>query len=122
MKLSLVNRGPISAVAARNCLLVNQFATPGLGSLMGRRWIAGTGQLILAILGFALVVFWFFEIMAQSYGQISGDVAVKPVGWMGGIGAILFVASWFWALVTSLSLLAQAKKDETPASTSPPKL
>ena len=102
---------PASLSAARNAALVNQLATPGLGSLMAGRWIAGIGQLALAVAGFVMVVVWFFEIMIQYYGQVAGDVQVRSVGWIGEIGAILFVASWFWALVTSLSLLRQAKAD-----------
>jgi hypothetical protein len=112
MKLSLASKGPVSPTTARNCFLVNQFATPGLGSLMGRRWIAGTGQLALSVLGFILLVVWFFKIIIQYYGQITGDVPVQPVGWIGLTGGIIFVAAWFWSLVTSISLLMQAKKDE----------
>ena len=102
---------PASQSAARNAALVNQLATPGLGSLMAGRWIAGLGQLALAAAGFVMMVVWFFEIMIQYYGQVTGDVQVRAVGWIGEIGAILFIASWFWALVTSLSLLRQAKAD-----------
>jgi len=102
---------PASQSTARNAALVNQLATPGLGSLMAGRWIAGIGQLALAVAGFVMVVVWFFEIMIQYYGQITGNVPVRSVGWIGEIGATLFVASWFWALVTSISLLRQAKAD-----------
>lgn len=115
---------PPSRAAARNAALVNQLATPGLGSLMAGRWVAGIGQLALAVAGFVMLVVWFFEIMVQYYGQITGEVRVRPVGWIGEAGAILFVVSWFWALVTSLSLLRQAKTDDEAASRTllPPKL
>jgi hypothetical protein len=91
---------------------------------MGRRWIAGSGQLIVCVLGFIFVLVWFLKIMGQYYGQITGDVVVKPVGWIGAIGAGLFALAWCWSLVTSLSLLSQAKKDEVlaPKENSPPKL
>src|SRR6267142_5883224 len=46
---------------ATTCLILNQFATPGLGSLMARRWFAGTGQLVLAVAGFCLLVGWFVQ-------------------------------------------------------------
>jgi hypothetical protein len=103
---------------------VNQLATPGLGSLMAGRWAAGIGQLVLAVAGFVMVVVWFFEVMIQYYGQVTGDVQVRSVGWIGEAGAILFVVSWFWALATSMSLLRQAKTDDEPASRAPlpPKL
>ena len=63
--------------------------------------------------GFVIVVVWFFEVMIQFYRQVTGDVPVHPVGWIGAIGTNLFIASWFWALVTSISLLRQAKATET---------
>ncbi len=109
---------PGSQSAARNAALVNQLATPGLGSLMAGRWIAGLGQLALAVAGFVMVVVWFFEVMIQYYGQVAGDVPAHPVWRIGVAGAILFVASWFWALVTSVSLLRAAKPDE-PAAPKP---
>ena len=110
MKPSLLQPGqkPSRAVA-RNAALVNLLATPGLGSLMAGRWVAGLGQLAVAVAGFVMVVVWFFKVMIQYYGQVTGEVQVRPVGWIGEVGAILFVASWFWALVTSVSLLRQAK-------------
>jgi 4a-hydroxytetrahydrobiopterin dehydratase len=98
---------PISRAAARNAALVNQLATPGLGSLMGRRWLTGAGQLLLSLTGCVMVIVWFFKEMIQYYGQISGDVQPHPVGWIGEWGAILFAVSWFWALVTSFSLFRE---------------
>jgi hypothetical protein len=104
-------RKPVDTVTARNAALVNQLATPGLGSLMAGRWIAGSGQLALAVAGCAMVVVWFFKVMIQYYGEINGDVQPHPVGWIGGTGGILFVASWFWALVTSISLFFEARRN-----------
>lgn len=103
-----------------NCLLVNQLATPGLGSLMGKRIASGIGQLALAIIGFALVIFWFFMTMIQYYGQISGDRPVKSYALVGIAGGVVFVVSWFWALVTSISLLREVKKNANSNAISPP--
>jgi hypothetical protein len=124
-------RKPVDAVTAKNAALINQCATPGLGSLMGRRWIAGSGQLALAVTGFVMVVVWFVEMMLQYYGQITGNVRVHPVGWIGETGGILFAASWLWALVTSFSLFSEArrnataeflKKNESTGGSVPPKI
>ena len=41
----------LSRTKARNALLLNQLATPGLGSLLAGRWIAGTGQLLCSVAG-----------------------------------------------------------------------
>jgi 4a-hydroxytetrahydrobiopterin dehydratase len=107
MKPSSRPRNPINRAAARNAALVNQFATPGLGSLMGRRWLVGAGQLFLSLTGCVMVCVWFFKELSQYYGQITGDVKVQPMGWIGEWGGIFFVVSWFWALVTSFSLLRE---------------
>ena len=104
-------RKPVDFAKARNATLVNQCATPGLGSLMAGRWIAGSGQLALAVAGFVMVVVWFFKIMIQYLGQITGDVQPQPVGWIGLTGGILFVASWLWSWVTSVSLLFEARRN-----------
>jgi len=104
-------RKPVDTVSARNAALVNLLATPGLGSLMAGRWIAGSGQLALAVAGFVMVVVWFFKVMIQYYGEIGGDVQPHPVGWLGVTGGIVFVASWFWSLVTSISLFIEAHRN-----------
>jgi hypothetical protein len=104
-------RKPLDTSGAWKAALVNQCATPGLGSLMAGRWFAGSGQLVVAVAGFVLVVVWFFKVMIQYYGQITGDVQPHPVGWIGITGGILFVASWFWALVTSISLFFEARRN-----------
>jgi hypothetical protein len=96
---------------ARNAALVNQFATPGLGSLMSGRILAGTGQLTLAITGFIFFLLWFLAVMRQFYGQIQGNVEIKPVGWLGLTGLGVFAAAWFWSLVTSLSLMREARRN-----------
>jgi TM2 domain-containing membrane protein YozV len=122
MKPYSARRKPISRTAARNAALVNQFATPGLGSLMAGRWIAGIGQLLLAVAGFVFVVVWFFETMVQLYDQIDGNPAPPPVAWAGETGIGLFVIAWFWALVTSISLVTRAKSEEPalPQTVPPP--
>ena len=115
-------RKVVSRTAAWNAALVNQFATPGLGSLMAGRWLAGMGQLLLALAGFVLLMVWFCDIMIQYYGQISGDVQPHPVGWIGELGAVVFGAAWLWALVTSISLVAREKTEEpaVPQAVPPP--
>ncbi len=89
-------------------MLLNQLATPGLGSLLAGRRLTGSGQLLLSLSGFVLVTIWFWRLMLQFYGQIGGDVIVKPEGSIGLIGAVLFALAWFWSLATSFSLLREA--------------
>src|ERR1035437_10787482 len=109
MKPSLASK-KISRVKARNAMWLNQLATPGLGSLMARQWIAGGGQLVLSGAGFALVMVWFGKMMIQFYGQISGNVEGHPIGRIILAGVILFALAWLWSLWTSFSLLSEASK------------
>jgi hypothetical protein len=119
MKLSSAAR-PLSRTTARNCVLINQLATPGLGSLMAGRWVAGIGQLLLAVAGFALVVGWFVRVLTNVYNQIASETEPKSAAWLGEAGALIFGLAWLWALVTSIQLLRSAKETE-PANT-PPRL
>jgi len=100
---------------AATCLLLNQFATPGLGSLMARRWFAGAGQLLLAVAGFCLLLGWFIQVCIQFYRMMSDLAQTQPpYPWLGKLGALLFLAAWLWAWVTSLSVLRQARLNTPP--------
>lgn len=101
---------PLTPASARNAALVNQLATPGLGTLMLGKLALGLAQLALAIAGFLFIIAWFAMILFQYYGQISGNVEVKPVGWIGITGAILFVAAWTWSLFSSIGFIRKAKR------------
>jgi hypothetical protein len=94
-----------SRTAARNATLLNLLATPGLGSLVARRWVEGIGQLILSVTGFILVVIWFVRVMVPYYGLMLSDTPPPPVNFKPlGIGFSLFALAWVWSLFTSLSL------------------
>jgi 4a-hydroxytetrahydrobiopterin dehydratase len=101
-----------SRIKARNAALLNQLATPGLGSLYAGRWIIGIGQLLLSLLGFGLVLVWFVQMMLGYYGQMFGDgTAHRPPTYTGLLlGAFLFALAWCWSLATSFSLLRAASK------------
>jgi len=101
---------PVGWAKAITCVIINQFATPGLGSIIGGRFVSGAGQLLFALAGFCLLVVWM---VCYFYDRVREAVGQEPVensfGWMGKWGLICFGAAWLWALVTSLSLLRQAK-------------
>jgi 4a-hydroxytetrahydrobiopterin dehydratase len=109
MKPSSATKPP-SRLKARNAALLNQLATPGLGSLFAGRILAGLGQLLLSTSGFILIMIWFVQLMIQFYGQISGEVNVHSVGQYGVAGGVLFILAWCWSLATSFSLLRAASK------------
>ncbi|HTJ00626.1 MAG TPA: hypothetical protein VL527_17220 [Dongiaceae bacterium] len=100
---------------ARNAALINLFATPGLGSLIARRWMAGSGQLLLAVTGFALFCTWAWKIFGD-VSQIVEDMNSEPTAsghmkyfvW----GLAIFGAAWLWSLVTSISIIRSVPKPQ----------
>jgi len=111
---------PLSPTKARNCVLINQLATPGLGSFMAGRWLAGTGQLLLSVAGFVMVIGWFGLVAINTYNLAVSDAPPKPAAWLGEAGALTFLVAWLWSLVTSFQILRSAKGNE-PAK-EPPRL
>src|SRR5206468_2499086 len=103
---------PLNRSSARNCALINQLATPGLGSLMAGRLVAGIGQLLLAVAGFAMFMGWFALVLVQFYTQMSDASETKSIGWLGKTGGLAFAVAWLWSLVTSLSILREAREAE----------
>ena len=117
---------PPKRSAALNCAIINQLATPGLGSLMARRYFAGTVQLLVALIGFLLFVGWFIQMMMRSY-RLASDLPPQPdpYPWMGKAGVLIFAASWLLAWPTTISVLRAARKAEAqnpPPRLVPPKL
>lgn len=105
-------RAPLSPARARNCALLNQFATPGLGSLLARRFVAGAGQLGIFLVGFVLFVAWFVDEMRQYYDLMFSDHEPHVPHWPVWVSVGLCALAWLWALVTSLSLMRKAKRNE----------
>lgn len=110
-------RRPLTRATARNAALINQLATPGLGSLLAGRWLAGIGQLLLALAGFGLILAWFALLLFRLYQQMEANVSQPPpsVAWIGEAGAAAFVVAWLWALFSSLSILREGggRSDES---------
>ena len=100
--------GRTSHAKAKNAALLNLLAMPGLGSLLCRRWIAGGGQMLLSLAGFAVFLFWFVKQMVQFYGMITSDTPGQPITWIATTGVGLVGAAWLWSAVTSLSLIREA--------------
>jgi hypothetical protein len=115
---------PLSQARALSCALMNLCATPGLGSVMGRRVVVGTGQLLLSVTGFGLLLGWMWKFFYQLYQQAMDQPPTpEAYGWLGLWGLIFFGAGWLWSLVTSWSLLQEAKRAaQANASHVPPRL
>ena len=128
---------PLTVVRAWTCLGVNLLATPGLGSVMGGRRGVGRAQLYFSVAGFFLIVIWMFKlcfgIMASQINetpsvpipraprlttppdhpsQINETPSVPIPAWWWQLGVGLFGIGWVWSLITSLSLVAEAKQTE----------
>ncbi|MGD0613894.1 MAG: hypothetical protein ABSA69_00450 [Verrucomicrobiota bacterium] len=102
--------GSISYQRAVTCCLINQLATPGLGSLIGHRRLPGIGQLILSVAGCALILGWWTGVLYRVYLQQLGEaMPLSSHGSLGKWGLICFGAGWVWSLATSWSLLRQAR-------------
>lgn len=89
---------------ALNCVLLNQLVTPGFGSFLAGRRVVGCAQVLVAFAGFALMMIWFGWFFIEMFRTMRWPHATPQVFWAGVTGVTLFVASWLWALVTSLQI------------------
>jgi 4a-hydroxytetrahydrobiopterin dehydratase len=105
-------RKKISRSQARNAALLNQLGTPGLGSLLAGRRVAGALQLLVFLAGFFLFCFWAARNLEQYYRMAFHSAPNEPtgVGWMAWTGVGICVLAWIWSLQTSFSLLREASK------------
>jgi len=102
---------------------------------MGGRRLAGKAQLYFSVTGFFLVVIWMFKFfIGITMSQINETPSVPvPAGWW-QLGVLLFGIGWGWSLLTSVSLVLEAKnktcetlpqvppKRDDRSATLPPKL
>lgn len=111
MKPSLA-RKKISRTQARNAALLNQLGTPGLGSLLAGRRLAGALQLLVFLAGFVLFCAWAGRNLLQYYRMMFQDTPVEPAsaGWMAWVGVVVCVLAWCWSLATSFSLLRESSR------------
>lgn len=116
MKPFFPGHKPISRAKARNATLLNLLATPGLGSLLCRRWVAGTGQLLLCVAGFAVFMLWFVKDMSQYYGLMDFNAPpppqAKPLWPIAATGVGMVTVAWLWSAVTSVSLLIETSRSK----------
>ena len=59
-----------------------------------------------------MVIGWFALLAVQVYGQVVDGAEPKPMGWLGLAGGATFAAAWLWSLITSLSILREARANE----------
>ena len=113
-------RSPVNRATARNALLLNQFATPGLGSLLAHRWGEGIGQLLVAGAGFLMFVGWFVRTLISYYSLMTGATPPPTSYKLAIAGVATFAVAWVWSLFTSISLLREAARPPNPLGAARP--
>jgi 4a-hydroxytetrahydrobiopterin dehydratase len=104
------SKAPLSDVRAWTYAGINLFATPGLGSVWGGRKVAGWGQMLFAIIGFCLGSYYIFEMCFDSVRAAVSETTFTPLpAWWWEWAAVFFGIGWLWSLVTSVSLVLEAR-------------
>lgn len=88
-------------------------AMPGTGSMRAGQVFTGACQLLLALIGAALICVW---IVKASYGTVQEElgqsVPQNSGGWMWKWGTVCFAASYVWTVVVCVNLFRGAKAEE----------
>jgi len=103
-------------------VVLNQLATPGLGSWIAGHRIAGAGQLLIGLIAFADFLIQFARLIAGLIRVALGDLASPTFPADALKRALLVLAfAWCWALITSLQLLHERRHlpRDLPASPTP---
>jgi len=122
---------PLTEQDARNYCMAN-VGFPGLGSLMAGRRV-GFAQTTLTLIGFVLglvaglrFIVWSLVNWSRYHNPDTDPFVALHDLWQVArwplLGITLFAVSWLWALVTSLGLVHEAKKDRSTNHRQPPKL
>jgi hypothetical protein len=109
------------------CVLINQLAFPGMGTVMAGKRV-GYLQAVMMVAGFCLVLgfmLWFFVCVARylagaPWTEEEFGAQYRPYAWLWQSGLALCLFSWFWALLSSVSLLRHAKSESDHAPMSAP--
>jgi hypothetical protein len=99
--------------------MANLLALPGSGTVMAGRRVTGTLQVLAALAGFALTMWWArsFASAWLATGHFPSDGG--PHLRVGLAGGAVFAVAWFWALATGLAILRAAHGNKPPAGPTP---
>ena len=109
---------PKRPLSPRLCVLVNQGAFPGLGTILSGRRI-GYAQAALMLAGFFLTMGFMLLYLSCMFGFASNNSwtettlrdCYRPHLWMLFTGGPATAAAWLWALTSSLQILHDATVD-----------
>ena|SRR6185503_7447530 len=107
---------PLDRRRAWVCVAINQFAFPGLGTIMAGRRV-GFPQAAVMVLGFSLAtafMLWFIFcalrlMLSVDWSEDQFHAAYYPFKWAGKTGLALCIAAWCWALTSSIAILRETK-------------
>lgn len=127
--LALGNRIGLNRTTAHSCMGTN-LALPGVGSLLAGRTV-GYAQAALTLTAFVLTMLFGvkFLVWYLTHWSVINSPEADPVETLLSVwrqvrwallGMGVFAVAWLWAMVTSVSILRQARRSE--ASVKPPKL
>ena len=113
------NPKPLSRSRAWTCVVINQLAFPGMGTVMAGRW-SGYVQSAIMLGGFFLTMGFMccyfaslFSFMAHSEGgELHLKELCRPYAWAGISGVALCVVAWSWALVSSIAIMRSVSVSE----------
>ena len=111
--LAFARRGPLNRATALNCLVINQLATPGLGTIMAGYWVMGMVELSLALIGFTAIVGWMWQWFARQIQSLQESApAVTAHSSLGWIGLTIFALAWLLSASSSWRLWRAARRNE----------
>ncbi|MDO8349075.1 MAG: hypothetical protein Q7T30_02485 [Planctomycetota bacterium] len=104
-------------------IVVNQLATPGLGSWAAGHRIAGAGQMFIASIGFLFALVHFGRTMRELWDSTwAGIDPLLPEPTLMYRGFMIFAVAWIWSGITSLQMLAELRRRRLEPPPLPPRL
>jgi hypothetical protein len=99
---------PLEPAKAKNYVILNLLACPGLGTVLAKRRV-GYLQLLLAVVGFCLSCGWILWFIVTVLRTLDYPPSGHWHWWALGLGAALFAGAWGWSLLSSLAMLKDSK-------------
>ncbi|MGE3312464.1 MAG: hypothetical protein AB7O66_21055 [Limisphaerales bacterium] len=92
-------------------IIINQLATPGLGSWIAGHRVAGVGQLAFSILGFLDFLVRCVRLIIGSFQAALDGAPPPPFPWDAWHRAlVVFGIAWVWAGLTSVQIALEMRK------------
>jgi hypothetical protein len=104
--------------------VTHNISLPGWGSLKAGRIIAGIGEMFFALAGLFLLFAWMAKWMIRIFqSELGENLSPVPSTWIWKSGVLCIVISWIWTIITCVSLIREAKKNEEASRRNvPPRL